>query len=108
MARVPFIGFDDIDNDLSWSGVVEAIRAGHRMPRAAHDDVYLEHDGKGFFNRCALVPGLGLATKAVTIFPHNRESDPPLPAIHSAVLLFDDATGKLVAQLELELSTINS
>ncbi|MEM7083251.1 MAG: ornithine cyclodeaminase [Pseudomonadota bacterium] len=103
--HVPHIGFAEIDAQLSWKGVADALLDGHRGHRAVHDDLWLEHESKGFFNRCALIPGLGLATKSVTVFPQNRDASPPRPAIQGAVCLFDDQSGELLAILDGELVT---
>lgn len=105
IASVPHIGFDDIDHRLSWTGLADAMERGHKLAPAIHEDVYLENRNKGFFNRCAMIPGLGLATKSVTVFPQNRQATPPLPSIQGAVLLFDDVTGALMAVLDGELVT---
>ena len=102
---VPFIDFKDVDSKLTWTGVADALHAGHKLTRALHEDVYLEHTNKGFFNRCAYIPNLGLATKSVTVFADNRNANPPRPAIQGAVLLFDDDTGELLAVLDGELVT---
>ncbi len=105
IATVPFISFDDIDAELTWSEIAEALRLGHTMTRAIHEDVYLEHSGKGFFNRSAFIPGLGLATKSVTVFPGNRMLNPPLATTQGVVSLFEDVTGRLLAMLDGELIT---
>lgn len=105
ISHVPFIGFDDIDADLTWMEISEALRRGHQMAPAIHEDVYLEHSGKGFFNRCAFIPGLGLATKSVTVFPQNRIASPPLATTQGIVSLFEDTTGQVLATFDGELIT---
>lgn len=105
IATVPFISFADIDKELTWSEIAEALRLGHCMTRALHEDVYLEHAGNGFLSRSAFIPGLGLATKSVTVFPGNRRLSPSLPTTQGVVSLFEDATGRLLAMLDGELIT---
>ncbi|MFK8030886.1 MAG: ornithine cyclodeaminase family protein [Gammaproteobacteria bacterium] len=105
IATIPHISFDDVDTHLTWSGIADAIHDGHKLARAIHEDVYLQHEDKGFFNRSAFVPGLGLAHKSVTVFPGNRQATPPSPSVQGAVLLFEDDGGKLLAVLDGELVT---
>ena len=105
ISSVPHIGFEEIDSQLTWCGVADALYAGHQLSNPVHEDIYLEHADKGFFTRCALIPGLGCATKSVTVFPNNRLTNPPTPSIQGAVLLFDDVGGQLLAVLDGELVT---
>ncbi|NNF16417.1 MAG: hypothetical protein HKN70_06695, partial [Gammaproteobacteria bacterium] len=86
----PFITTADVEPHLSWTAMTGAIASGHQLPPPLLEDVYLERQGCGYFNRCAWIDGLGLATKTVTVFPDNRDRQPPLPTAQGAVLLFDD------------------
>ena len=82
----PFITTDQAEKLLSWNGINDALYQGHLMPPAKAEDVYLQHHTQGYFNRCAWIPGLGMATKAVSVFPDNSKLHPPLPTVQGAVL----------------------
>jgi ornithine cyclodeaminase len=87
---------------LSWDGIVAALEAGHRLPRAEIKDLFLYRGGDTLLNRAAWIDGLGQLVKVATVFPGNA---PVRPTIHGAVNLFDDGTGELAALVDFHLVT---
>ena len=92
-----------IEDRLSWSGVADAIEAGHKLPRAEIADVLMQRDDDSYLSRSAHIDGLGFATKSVTVVPSNTGRG--LPAIHGAVMVFDDVEGRVEAVLDSALVT---
>lgn len=99
--RPRFISFDDIDGDLRWSDMLRALSEGHKRPKAQVDDTILKRGGDTLLNRSAWIDGLGIAVKAASVFPKNRD----LPSIHGGVMLLDDKTGALRCILDFGLVT---
>ncbi|MEL7430448.1 MAG: ornithine cyclodeaminase [Pseudomonadota bacterium] len=94
------ISFDDADPKLTWTGVADAIEAGHRTAKAKIGDLLLQDKPNALLSRGAWIPGLGMALKSMSVFPENTRLDPPLPSIQGGVLLFDDKTGALSAVID--------
>ncbi|MBT4933511.1 MAG: ornithine cyclodeaminase [Rhodospirillaceae bacterium] len=92
-----------IEDRLSWSGVADAIEAGHKLPRAEIADVLMQRDDDSYLSRSAHIDGLGFATKSVTVVPSNTGRG--LPAIHGAMMVFDDVEGRVEAVLDSALVT---
>jgi ornithine cyclodeaminase len=92
----------DAEALLSWSGLTDAIEAGHRLARADIKDVLLRNGPNALLNRTAWINGLGQLVKVATVFPGNA---PAKPTINGAVTLFDDATGELSAIVDFHLVT---
>lgn len=88
---------------LTWAGLCEAIEAGHRLPRAEIDDIFLYRGKDTLLNRAAWIDGLGSLVKVATICPGNSALG--LPSIHGAVNLFNDRTGVLEALVDFHLVT---
>jgi len=99
------INFDDADPKLTWTKVMEAMRTGHKLAKADIGDLLLTDEDRGFLNRGAWIPGLGMALKAATIFPQNTSKTPPLPSVHSGVLLFSSDNGTMKALIDGQLVT---
>ena len=99
MTNPPFISFDDMDTRLTWAEIMEAIKAGHLLPRAEVADGFAYRDDDTLLSRSAWVNGLGIAVKAATIFPNLN------PSINGGVMLFNDADGTLRATLDFHLVT---
>jgi ornithine cyclodeaminase len=87
---------------LSWEGIVAALEAGHRLPRAEIKDLLLHRGDEALLNRAAWIDGLGQLVKVATVFPRNA---PGKPTINGAVNVFDDATGELSALVDFHLVT---
>lgn len=99
---VEFIG-PDAEAHLSWNGLVEAFKAGHRLPRAEIGDTLLYRRQDTLLNRAAWIDGLGLLVKAATIFPGNAALDKP--SVNGSVTVYDDRAGELEAVIDFHLVT---
>lgn len=88
---------------LSWAGLLAAFEAGHQLPRAEIDDMFLRRGKDTILNRAAWIDGLGSLVKVATIYPDNSALG--LPSIHGAVNLFNDKTGELDALVDFHLVT---
>ena len=83
------ISFNDADHLLSWTGIADALEAGHQLPKADIGDLLLENSGNSLLIRGAWIDGLGMLLKSMSIFPQNID----LPSVQGAALLFDGKTG---------------
>ncbi|MDZ4311359.1 MAG: ornithine cyclodeaminase [Cypionkella sp.] len=88
---------------LSWQGLCEAFEAGHRLPRAEINDLFLYRGADTLLDRAAWIDGLGSLVKVATVVPGNAARG--LPSIHGAVNLFNDQTGVLEALVDFHLVT---
>lgn len=88
---------------LSWAGLLAAFEAGHQLPRAEIDDMFLRRGKDTILNRAAWIDGLGSLVKVATVYPDNGAVG--LPSIHGAVNLFNDKTGELDALVDFHLVT---
>ncbi|WP_206244055.1 ornithine cyclodeaminase family protein [Novosphingobium terrae] len=88
---------------ISWTGAIEALRRGHRLPRPQLGDLLLGPPNGLLLTRSAYVEGLGYAVKAETSFPANAARG--LPSIQGAVMLYDGETGAVRAIIEGKLIT---
>ncbi|GIK95844.1 MAG: ornithine cyclodeaminase [Alphaproteobacteria bacterium] len=89
----------DIDRILDWQSLVEAMRAGHRGPRPQIGDRLMREGEDSLLVRIAWMGG-ALGLKAVTIFPENARTDPPVPSIQGQFLLFDGERGHVEAVMD--------
>lgn len=90
MTPPPYIAAADVAGRLTWRAVVEAMRAGHRRPRAALGDTLLKNGADALLSRSAWIPGLGVGVKSVTVSPENAAAG--RETVQGAMLVFDDAT----------------
>src|SRR5262249_30177288 len=67
---------------ISWTGVIEALRRGHRLLRPQLGDLLLGPPNGLLLTRSAYVEGLGYAVKAEPSFPANAAQG--LPSIQGA------------------------
>ncbi len=88
---------------LSWAGLMAAIEAGHRLPRAEIADLFLYRGKDTILDRAAWIDGLGALVKVATIHPGNTAQGKP--SVNGAVTLFDDKTGELTALVDFHLVT---
>lgn len=100
---IQMIPFDEADKLLDWIALTDALAAGHDLPKAEVEDVFLYRGKKTLLNRSAWIDGMGLAVKCATIFPDNRDAGKPM--IGGAVNLFSDNDGALEAVLDFHLVT---
>ena len=91
----------EVEARLDWIAVSDAIAAGHALPRATTEDVFLRRGGDTVLSRAAWIDGLGSLVKTATVFPDNRAA----PTINGAATLFDDRDGTLSAILDFHLLT---
>ena len=59
MTQPSLITYDQAIGRLSWPGAVEALRAGHRLPRAAVADLFVGPSDAALLSRGAYIEGLG-------------------------------------------------
>ena len=97
------IPFDEGEKNLDWLGLARAFDAGHQLPKAEIEDVFLYRGKDTLLNRSAWIDGLGIAVKAATVFPGNPDKGKPM--IGGAVNLFDDDDGSLSAVVDFHLVT---
>lgn len=102
MTAPEFIPYEG-EAKLDWLGLVEAFRAGHRLPRADIADTFLYRGADTLLNRAAWIDGLGLAVKSATIFPGNTATG--MPSVNGGVCLYSDADGLLQAVIDFHLVT---
>ena len=97
--HIPF----DAERHLDWLALTDAIAAGHALPAAKVEDVFLYQDDNTLLNRSAWIEGLGILVKAATVFPGNPACGKPM--VGGAVNLMSDADGSLTAILDFALVT---
>ncbi|MGX9351686.1 ornithine cyclodeaminase family protein [Shimia sp. W99] len=97
------IEFSEGEKNLDWIGLIDALAAGHHLPKAEISDSFLYRGKDTLLQRQAWIDGLGIGVKSATVFPGNPAQD--VPMIHGAVTLFDDAHGRLEALLDFHLVT---
>ena len=88
---------------LDWRGLTLALEAGHRLPRAEIQDIFLYRGADTLLDRAAWIDGLGSLVKIGTIVPGNAARG--VPTINGIVNLFDDLTGELTALIDFHLVT---
>ncbi|MEC3860703.1 ornithine cyclodeaminase [Mesobacterium sp. TK19101] len=102
MTTPDFIPFEG-ETRLDWLGLVEAFKAGHRLPKADIADTFLYRGADTLLNRAAWIDGLGLAVKSATIFPGNTAIG--TPSVNGGVCLYSDTDGLLEAVIDFHLVT---
>ncbi len=93
----------EAERELSWTGIIEALEAGHRLPRAEIKDLFLYRGADVLLDRAAWIDGLGSLVKVATVIPSNKARG--LANINGVVTLFDDKTGVLEALVDFHLVT---
>ena len=100
---VPFIGFEEMDSHLTWEGVTNALRDGHKLAKASITDGFAYRGDDTLLSRAAWIDGLGVAVKSATVIPENVAKGKPM--IHGGVMVFDDTYGTLEAVIDFHLVT---
>ena len=100
MTRI--IDFAEADSRLSWLVLVEALAAGHDLPKADIEDTFLNRSPDTLLSRAAWIDGLGALVKTATIFPAMRSMG---WWGSMAGCLYSDRTGQLEALLDFHLVT---
>lgn len=88
---------------LTWPGILAALEAGHRLPRAEIADLFLYRGADTLLDRAAWIDGLGSLVKVGSINPGNLARGKP--TVNGIVNLFDDVTGELTALLDFHMVT---
>ncbi|MGI3185212.1 ornithine cyclodeaminase family protein [Nioella aestuarii] len=88
---------------LTWHGLMDALRAGHLLPKAEIGDTLLYRGEDTLLSRAAWIDGVGSAVKTANIFPGNPGNGKPL--ILGAVNVYSDLDGSLLALVDFELVT---
>ena len=88
---------------LTWPGIIAALEAGHKLPRAEIADLLLYRGADTLLDRAAWIDGLGSLVKVGTIHPGNKALG--LPLVNGIVTLYNDKTGVLDALLDFHLVT---
>lgn len=101
--QVPFIRAEDVEHRLDWLRMVEAIRQGSQAATPQIADQMLRHGPDILLSRAAWIGGMGVAVKSVTVLPGNPSRG--LPSVHGALVLFDDASGQVMAIIDSGLVT---
>lgn len=97
------IAYDDAIGHLTWRDAVEALREGHRRPKAQIADMFLGPSDGTLLSRGAWIEGLGYGVKSVTVFDGNKRVG--LPTVQGAMLVFGPEDGQLIAIIESRLVT---
>ncbi len=88
---------------MDWAGLMAAFEAGHQLPRAEINDLFLYRGKDTLLNRAAWIDGLAQLVKVALVMPDNPARG--LPTINGVVNLFDDKTGVLSALVDFHLVT---
>lgn len=88
---------------MDWAGLMAAFEAGHQLPRAEINDLFLYRGKDTLLNRAAWIDGLAQLVKVALVMPDNPALG--LPTINGVVNLFDDKTGVLSALVDFHLVT---
>lgn len=88
---------------MDWAGLMAAFEAGHRLPKAEINDLFLYRGKDTLLNRAAWIDGLAQLVKVALIMPDNPQHG--LSTINGVVNLFDNETGVLTALVDFHLVT---
>jgi ornithine cyclodeaminase len=88
---------------MDWAGLMAAFEAGHRLPKAEINDLFLYRGKDTLLNRAAWIDGLAQLVKVALIMPDNPQRG--LSTINGVVNLFDNETGVLTALVDFHLVT---
>lgn len=105
MSDIPFITAADVEADLNWTLIADALANGHRGQKADLGDLLLRSHENSMLNRAAWIESKGIALKTMTVFPDNLKLNPPMPSVQGVVILFDAENGAVRALLDGALVT---
>ncbi|WP_386680137.1 ornithine cyclodeaminase family protein [Loktanella sp. R86503] len=91
------------EQHLDWLALTDALAAGHELPPAKVEDVFLYQSENTLLNRSAWIAGMGVLVKAATVFPGNPAKGKAM--VGGAVNLMSDDDGSLQAILDFALVT---
>ena len=98
--NVVTLSAEDIRSVARWPLIIEALRSGHRLPKADIGDTFVHARDNTMLVRSAYIDGLAAGVKAATVVPQNPSRKPPLPSIHAQIMMFDDKTGEVTAMVD--------
>ena len=71
MTALPYITDKDVAGRLNWPDMVQALAAGHRLPRAQIGDLFLTRGDDTLMGRAAWVEGAGFGIKTFSVMAGN-------------------------------------
>ncbi|MDA8870896.1 ornithine cyclodeaminase, partial [Rhizobiaceae bacterium] len=92
MPALPHLDAETIAAVATWPLVIEALREGHRGPRAQLADSFVHRGEDTLLTRSAWIEGLAAGTKTATIISSNGARG--LPNVQALMTLFDPETGE--------------
>jgi ornithine cyclodeaminase/alanine dehydrogenase-like protein (mu-crystallin family) len=99
-----FVTSEDVHRACAWPALVAALRAAHRGPRPLIARCSIEGDVRGvaqtYLNLPAVLPGVAMGTKLVTILPGNPGRGAGVPAVQAVYVLFDGGDGSPAAVID--------
>jgi ornithine cyclodeaminase/alanine dehydrogenase-like protein (mu-crystallin family) len=103
-AVLRFVTSEDVHRACAWPALVAALRAAHRGPRPLIARCSIEGDVRGaaqtYLNLPAVLPGVAMGTKLVTILPGNPERGAGVPAVQAVYALCDGGDGSPAAVID--------
>ena len=98
-----YISYESAIELVKWDRAVDALREGHRYPKAEIADLFLGPQSATLLNRAAFIDGLGYGVKAVTVMGENAAKG--LPTVQGAMMVYDGQTGAVTAIVDSRLVT---
>lgn len=97
------IAYDDALPHVTWQGSIEALRAGHLLPKAQLGDLFQGPADRTLLTRAAYIDGLGYGVKAVTVFDRNPQAG--FDTVQGAMMFFEPTHGELSAMIDARIVT---
>ena len=96
--QVNILNAHDVNRLLDYSGLIEALRAAHRVGSMPRSEAMVmgepPDEANKFVSLVAWAPKDVIAVKLVGVFPGNLSLPVPEPSVQGLVLLFSGATGR--------------
>ena len=103
MTALPYITDKDVAGRLNWPDMVQALAAGHRLPRAQIGDLFLTRGDDTLMGRAAWFEGAGFGIKTFSVMAGNGARG--LPSVQGVMVLYDEVTGTPRAIIDSKLVT---
>lgn len=97
------ITYDAIASQLSWLDAINALKAGHMLPKASTRDIVLGPPTGTLLSRTAWIDGLGYGVKSFTVVEGNAKRG--IPTVQGAMFVFNPHHGSLDAVIDARLVT---
>lgn len=97
------LNYDDAQSILTWSEAVDAIRAGHLLPKPDLRDSLIGPKNGLLLNRTARIEKIGYGVKVESVF--NRNAFQGLPNTHGVVLVYASENGVLRGIIDSHIVT---